>query len=232
MFSAGNMSGEEVLAELQQLSDTLPSNRLSPRFETAFKGEFPKWKDGGLTQIKTTFASSIVAVLFPLPKDQTKEQNFFRSIFLGHLFGWGEMTSPLMKIVREERHLVYGVDTFKWLINGSGFFGFITEAKSANITPIIQALRETLRHPSVCSSDHIEAIKEGLLGSIEMKTINPSGLVKEAISDVNSSGRVVNDEEYCEILRNYSVAKAKDLVAELREEQAHVIIYEGEGPQE
>src|ERR1035437_5060990 len=114
----GSVPEEEFLREALIACSELPARGLSERRKPYFHGSLPEWSRRE-TVIETEFASSVIHLLFPLPGNMGEvekiAENTFSSLCLDGMFEHGGLTSPLSRIVREERQLVYGAATV-WTI--------------------------------------------------------------------------------------------------------------------
>ena len=157
----GNMAEENLLHAVEMAAAELPDRHLTERRKPAYFGQLPVWKPG-TTEIETEFATSVIYMLFPIASNNGDTATMIETThslgLLDAVFEHGGMASPLMRIVREERQLVYGCSTSWDAYAGGGFFGLKATAKKENVQQIIEAFGDVLKDSSLRSSERLADI--------------------------------------------------------------------------
>ncbi len=225
LFVCGNISQNELLDEVDKLKLTLPDNGLSERRSFQSFGTVP-WTKEKLTVWKTSFSSSMVYLLFPL-KGESMEEDFYDARLFTSLFGFGVASSPLYRVLREERALVYRTNMISKFFCGGGFVGFVAEADLSNVDRIMQAFRDLTHDPIVKSKERLKVIQSGIANAIEMQSIHSGSFCENAVNRYLSAGKLINDSDLIgKILRTNS-DDVERIMGIIDEEKARVIIFEG-----
>lgn len=189
----GNVPERELYEEVESLLPALPSNGLSERRSPKDFSPRP-WPKPSVILRETAFASSMVYVLFPFDAG-SPTKNAWVGTVLTSLFLFGGGSSPLYRIVREERSLVYQTYLNHWYGPGGAFIGFVAEGKRKNIDAIIQAFRDVFNDKTVRSQERLDLIKTGIKGGVEMRSVDPEEWADEAIGGMINTGRMISDQE-------------------------------------
>jgi predicted Zn-dependent peptidase len=229
----GNMSEEELLHELESAAMELPDNGLESRRKPAYFGPLPPWKPG-LTERETEFATSVVRMLFPIApnKGETSAMTEVAQTcaLLDEVFEHGGITSPLMRIVREERQLVYRCSTTWNVCAGGGYFGFKATSKKENVEAIIKAFGDALKDPALRSRDRLADMKSGLIAETEMMPLDPDEFREEAINQfINSGGAMQSSQMMIERLNKVTIDDVDARLSTLNLDDARLIVFKGMG---
>ena len=228
LFVAGDLEEKELFDEVGRLADTLPSNALSPRSGTINYGPLPKWRPGETTTIQTDFQSSTVLILFPIPEGTDQYENSKHWDMLGGALEFGGLASPLLKVLREERGLVYHASIIDYILpGGGGYWGLMAEAQNSKIEEIIKAFKDVLRDPRAYDATHIRNMKTGIRGSIEIKPIDITGYRASAQNRLVDTGRVYSDEEFLSELDSITPEQVKAGLERLDMKDARTFIFKG-----
>jgi len=229
----GNMSEEELLRELEPLAEELPYNGVVSRRGPAYFGPLPAWQSG-VTEHETEFAASIVNMLFPLPSNDGQIPEMMTTTqmcgLLDCIFENGGMTSPLKRIVREERQLVYNCSTTWNVCAGGGYFGFRAKAKAKNIEAIIKAFDDVLKDASLRSPERLAEIKTSYRAEIEMMPIDTEDFLWKATSQfLNYGGTMRSQRETIERLDKVTTDDIATRLSFLDPDKARIIVFRGLG---
>lgn len=224
---AGNISENEIQEEVVSLHSVLPNRGLVTRRMVADRQPLPQWRPG-TTTIETSFTSSIVDMLFPIPNDQS-DNRYLEWDFLESLFEFGGASSPLYRIVREDRNLAYSVSARTRWGPGGGYFGFRTEVHRDNIEPVLRAFEDVIKSPDVCTNERRAEVLDAFRWSVHMKSISPAKFGDAAVQELICRGRPVNERRSIEFCESLSVDRLQHMVQSLRPDRARVIIHEGMG---
>jgi len=229
----GNISDGELLEALGHVAAQLPNHNVAERRRPAYLGPLPTWR-AEVTERETEFSTSVVQMLFPLRVNDGETTAMTEvshmCTLLSAVFGHGGLASPLMKIVREERQLVYGCST-RWNTRvGGGYFGFHATAKKENIQPIIDAFHDVLKDPSLRQPERLASMKSRLKAGAEMMPIDPKEFCYKAISQfIHCGGVMLNYKEQIEWFDKISMEDVDIALSSLKPEEARVIIFKGTG---
>ena len=231
----GNIPEDDLMGVLNEVLALIPDHQIIERHQPAFHGELP-WIPSGITRVETEFATSVIRMLFPLPNNTGEsafmQHNMLMCMRLNGLFEHGGTSSPLGRIVRHERNLVYGADVVYNIIPGGGYFGFEAEARRDNIPAIIQAFKDVLVDPSVTSTERIDELKESLIASLEMQMPSPSQYRSETISQLQTLGGItMSQKEIMTYMDSTTSSQVQSHLELFPLDQARILIFEGTGTQ-
>lgn len=224
LFVAGNIDESEILTELQGLLGILPRRGLSPRTGPVSRGKV-EWMTQEHITIHTEFESSMIMAIFPLTG--TMEQNYHDARFLRSIFAYGNMASPMFRVIRDQRNLVYSAHPFFQQNMDCSVFGFAAEAKKENIVPVIKAFRDLLADEQLATKGRIANIVSGAQYSWDMEPVCPDSYVEHAVGTIMSSGRVINEDEARERIVSRTTTEAERVLSLLDPTLARTVVFEG-----
>lgn len=228
LFVVGNIGKDELFDELAKESGFIPNKQLPKRRTPHDYGALPKWHKGEKTTIDTDFTASTALFLFSLPDNILKsDADTLNYSILGDLFAFGTTSSPIMRVLREERSLVYGAGIYNFILPQGGYWGFVAETQNKNVEAVIQGFKDVMRDEEVCSEKRINEIKTGLTGAMDIRPIDPNSYRQSGVSRLSSHSRVYRDQEYLEVLSKITTKSMKDLLDSLNPNEAHTIIFKG-----
>lgn len=226
LFVIGNIPVSELMEELDDLKAILPDNGLSERRVPADRGTLPEWKAGEVTEIETQFASSVVLMLFPRAKPDPKTA-FYDLNILSDLFQFGGLSSPLYRIVREERKLVYQTFCTGRYNQAMNHFGFCALAKKENVSAVLDAFRDVVRDESVRSKARLEEVQQGVRSMFEMRSIDPDDFKETALYRYVYAREIVNDSDYERTFSAVGIDQVQTQLDQLQPEKARIVIFKG-----
>lgn len=225
-FISGNIDGEELIRYVSDISATIPDRGLTARDRMPGYVPFPAWQKGHEV-IETQFDSSYVVLLFPATLPLSKE-NLFRYSWMNKMMGMGAMAAPLLRILREERKLVYSASSGISLNEGGGFLYFCAETGKKNIEAVQEGFVDVINDPELRSKERFDYVKDGSVGSIEMHVLHPYDEVESAVLSVGNFGRAVTDEEMLADTRSFPAEEGTTLADSLIDlSQARTIVFKG-----
>lgn len=227
--AVGDIWNNELVDELYKLQDTLPNRNLSERRAPHYYGPLPAWRNGEVTVKETGMPGSVVMMLFPVEPGLNRDLTYFRWRTVADLIGFGTGASPLYRIVREERNLVYSTYVTEFYTACGGYIGLVAEAKQENMNKIVQAFKDVLALPTIRSVERLHEVRAGRLSRFEMSPIDPSHIRDTLIHRFISSGTWVTDEKYEEEILSIGMDDLIPYLDKLKPENAHTIIFEGKG---
>lgn len=229
----GNMAEEDLLHAVELAATELPDRHLTERRKPAYFGPLPIWQPG-TTEIETEFATSVIYMLFPVAKNHGDTATMIETAhslgLLDSIFEHGGMVSPLMRIVREDRQLVYGCSTTWSSYAGGGFYGFRATAKKDNIWKIIEAFNDVLKDPFLRSPDRLSGIKSCLTAEVEMMPLDPDEFRGKATSQfLNWGGQMQGYKTIIDRLNKVTLDEVDAKLSTLKPDDARMIIFKGMG---
>lgn len=223
----GNIPEEEVLAELEQLAYTLPDNGLDERRSPAQYGRLPDWAQGDL-QFMTDFASTLVHVLFTVPRTPSIKVRM-ALLLLDKMATHGGLDSPLYRIVREERNLAYNCGSSCRLTPDGGYWGLQLETERANIGRGKRALLDVLADPVFKSPERLDQVKQGLSYERRMRSVSPREFNMIAFRQLTNLGAVMGDQEVESMINEVGFKELRHLARSMHADSARTLIFIGKG---
>jgi predicted Zn-dependent peptidase len=229
--SVGDISEEDLLEDLRRVASELPDRKVSERRRPAYFGPLPTWQPG-TTIRETEFTTSVICMLFPFTQNDGNTRSMTEvshvCALLSTVFEHGGLASTLMKIVREERQLVYGCSTRFNTYAGGGYFGLQATAKTENIQPIIAAFNDVLRSPALRSRERLVGMKSCLKAEIEMMPLDPETFRDKAISQfINTGGVMENFQTSIDWWNSVTGEDVDVALSQLRPDEARIVVFKG-----
>lgn len=138
-------------------------------------------------------------------------KDFFSLLFLNHILG-GYFGSRLMKNIREEKGLTYGIYSSLNTFNKDSFFTIGADVNRDNQEITIQEIRNELKKLSIeqIPEKELSIAKNHFIGSIQLDMANPFAVV-EKIKNINLNQ--LDSKYYTNLLKEISELTANSLVA-------------------
>lgn len=229
LLVAGDIPRDELLDAIASCAEVIPQRPLSERRATAAYGPLPVWKEGRVTEVATSFPTSVTLFLFPVPPLSEDGQKFLRWVMLKQMCETGELSSPLLRLLREERKLVYHTEVSCRLLTDGGFWGFSADARSEHVPDVRTAFRDVLHDPQLRSPDWYEYVKDAVRGVRDMRVVHPHHYTEEGEERLVQYGSPLGDDELVSRLTALPHAGTIQLLDTLTPERAHTIIFRGSG---
>ena len=229
LLFVGNVSEADVVEELERISEIIPNNGLSERRKTVDYSPFPMWQNGQVTIRETEHKSSIVRMLFPVSNEIDTVRRYARWAAIENLFDFGQLSSPLLKTVREERRLVYNTSAGSLLLPNGGYFKLTAMTERAKVDAVVEAFRDVIRSKEVKSSGRLQEIQEGKRCAVDMQSISPGSFLSIASQRYLDCGSMVSDRDYLNLLSTITLEEIEGWIQDLSRGNEHVVIFKGMG---
>ena len=226
LFCTGNVPTDELLTELENLKDVFPDNGLSERRHPVSYGSIPNVSQGSSITQKINGSSSVVISVFPIPDDD-KSQDFYGTQMVKQVLSRGVPASPLYRILREERNLVYSVECLAEFLPGANFIAFSAQTDSANADKVVQALSDVLKSDMARSAVRLDMIKSCLRYADKMNAIDPTEYQNRMMNRYLSTGCVMSDRELTERLCNVPAKTINAMLDTLTPDKAQTFVFTG-----
>jgi len=232
LIVSGAIDKRELLGAVDSAVARLPHPRMSDLLETDWRdrgaeyGPIPKWRPGK-TVVPTKFPSTVVFVVFPVPKRSDDPDRAVRYWTLADMFGAGGLSSPMAQIIREERNLVYKVNTYSSKFADGGVFGFIAETSPRNESKLIRAFFDVIRSKQARSRARHAVVKDTIKADMEMQLPSPARDVGMAGSSLTANGRILSDAEWLKTVQKWPYERVMADMRRMTEEQARIIVFRG-----
>ncbi len=228
---AGDIKKVDIVAASKKL-ERLPDNKLSPRQYPASYGQIAPWSlETEITQ--APFPASAVLVVWPTASVDEKSR-IKKELVMGRIessLGNGGLSSPLMRILREERQLVYGASASAVSAGiDSGLFSIQAEtASQGNIEAVVEGIFDALLDKQTFSSDWYQFVTDQIVGSNAMRTVDPGKLTDYMLERISlGADRIFTNDE--DVTKAFAEVDFKDYLERLQDfsrENAKVLIFEG-----
>ncbi len=231
LIISGDIDPSLVLFEAKQQLEKIPDHGLSERRGAIAYGELSLWK-ARVEEWQTEFEASLVAMAWPIG-EATRSSALGRTWlqkWLGSIFVAGSLCSPLLRILRRERQLVYGAGAtnfFPSLDGGTFFITALTKSRE-DVPAVIQGLRDVVTSDQIRSKDRYDYLVDDILGSRDMEVPDAHDHTNTLLSRFLANGtEPPNDEEWYAGLLDVSHEKVLEALNELTPEKACTLILNG-----
>jgi predicted Zn-dependent peptidase len=221
---SGHLEKNAVLDACGEILQRLPDQGIPERRKAASHGLVPPWEPG-TTTVDVPFPSSLVLTAFNAPANASRSDLSTYSL-LGALVSSGA-DSPLMKILREERKLVYSAWPTGWNTIDGGFWGIAAQTKANTINDVREAMKDVLSSSELRSRERFDYVRDIFTASMTMRTIDPSDFADEALGQLKRHGCITSFEERLATLLAVTHDEIVALVETLTPESGHTIVLKG-----
>jgi zinc protease len=223
LIVSGNILLEELLGAAHDELSLIPDRPLSERRTEASYGEWPAHRGGERIDVDIPFGGCSVNVGFRGPRGD----DFGASVRWDMLFSMMRtgmiVTSPLTKLLRKDRRLVYGVSTVQRR-HHDGCIGAVSAATSRNkVERVIDSIWEVINDERTFSADRLELLRNRVRTAKAFTIEEPHGLTGETESEILLSGPKT-DEELWEEKLSVTLEELRELKQQLTPEQALTIV--------
>ncbi len=225
LIVAGNLDRRALLDAVAGQAARLPALPLGERRAPVRYGPLPSWRAGERTERRTRFESSVVYALFPIIEQAAQAP--YPWLLLSELCDAGGLGSPLQRLLRERRNLVYGARIDSEIYGEGGFWGFSAETGADNVEAVVQAFQELLRDPELRSSEWYDYVLRGIAAEPRMRGLDPDAFTAEAEDRLALLGRVLGDAEYFRRMTGVPHGEMLSLLDRLSRGSARVIVFAG-----
>jgi hypothetical protein len=177
--------------------------------------------------VPTEFDTSLVHLLFPIPPDTWTQDGGSRYGAVTSLLAAGGLSSPLLRIVREERHLCYQVYPTLYVRPEGGYIGLVAKCAKNNIDAVLKAFDDVLAAPEIRTPDRWQFCRDALTGRHLMRIPLPNNNTDAMEASLFDFGRVMHEDELYAQAMSLSHEDALTALDSLKPNQARVLIFEG-----
>jgi len=190
---SGGVATAEVADFIWDYISRHPMNALSERRSGASHGPCLLRASGSVQRSESS--STFVRILIPIApytrgSDQTDEWTMTY-----HMFAAGGMQSPLMKVLRQERPLVYGANMGHY--SGPDRWYFIVEASTrpGNGEEVLQEAKRLFTRADLLDRERLNWVHDYMLGNDAHITPNPRGSVNDTFHALSQWDQPLSHEE-------------------------------------
>lgn len=203
--AAGNVDHEEFFDYVGLNFEALKNKKTSMINKSTYtSGEYRETRD--LEQIH---------LILGFPSAAMGSHEFYGMSILSNLFGGG-MSSRLFQEIRENRGLVYSIDTFMSAFSEVGLFGIYAGTGPENITELIPALCEQLnRLPKNIKDEELNRAKTQLRSNLLMALESTGSRCEQLAQHLLLFDRVMSVEEMLVKIDSISLKEVSDLAGKL-----------------
>lgn len=222
---AGPVSVYDFVEELDRRADVLPDHKLSERREPASYGELPSWPASQRCVIDIPFESSMVCVAFPVrPTRNDVRCSLWYDLLTDVCDG---PRSPLLRILREQRQLVYSVSSFAGTYFDGGQWGFIASTRPENEEAVVSSLWDVIQSPEIRTIERLKIVRQARRARRVMRVPKPSAMTSIGESRLAGLGQLISDREYEAILEAFSHNEVVAALDSLTPADARTFIFHG-----
>ena len=222
----GNISSDEVQEYLSIIVERTPSRGLSERRRVPSHGTLPEWQFGKETIVDTEFDTSVIFTLFPVPALESIRETLLWALIRNLLAGGG-LASPLYRILREERKLVYSTRITATVYPDGGYWGFQSLTGNAKVDAARDAIWDVLKDDQLYSQKLFEDIKSGMRFSSKMRSVDAGDFGDIAVNSLRSHGEVLSDDEADAIHASFTRDEVYAAFDQFTPDRARTIVFEG-----
>lgn len=227
LVAAGAIDPAAFLDEAARCAERIPDLPLSERRRPASYGTLPAWTGGARTEVETDFDTSTVRLLFPVPPAGDSARERLPWVFLTEMCAAGGLGSPLYRVLREDRGLVYGADVEHAGFPDGGYWGFVAQTSPRNVERVIDGFWKVLRDPEMLSAEWGEYVRDSIRGYMKLRGLDPEEHAGAAEGRLAEFGEVWSDDEYLARLLTLGHSDMTDFAASLKPAMAHAIVFRG-----
>ena len=173
MFLAGNID-DRLLHKIENLFGQLPNNAFTPEIITPVH----------VNSLKQTahfdMPNSVQTSLRLFRPLFTRQHQDFPEMFLLSIVFGGYFGSHLMKNIREDEGLTYGIYASLDNLRHSGYFYISTETKHSNTSLVLKLIEEEMNKMSeqLCSEEELQMVKRYIAGQFLRMMDGPLNVIK------------------------------------------------------
>ncbi len=227
LFVAGDVKRAELMDAVAEAVEKIPDRQLSPRRTMAHYGRLPVWQGEEVSEVETSFSSSTVCLLFPVCESNKRLEHYLGWSSLTHTLTAGGLSSPLMRILREERRLVYDASAMHVLYPDGGYWGLFAETKKSEVSAVLEAFWDVIRDPELISKAREEYVHDSIRAGYDMQIVNPHTYTEKGETRLLHMGKVISDDEVVQHSTSIMAEDILDMVRNLTPDHARTIIFQG-----
>lgn len=231
LFVAGDIERTQLLDVVAGGLEQLPDRPLSQRLCPANYGPLPTWRAGEVTTIETSYADTVVYLLFPIGPLTDGIAPRFQWDFLEHVFSAGDLGSPLNRLVREDERLAYSPEFISATYPDGGYAGFHTQT-GAEPERVLDAFWRLIQSPELRSREWLHYVRDTIRGGIEMHDPHSCEYTDEGSASLIHYGECLADADFASTMLGYQDHEVCDWLDSLQRSAAHAIVFQGQGDDE
>jgi len=206
LFTAGRIPVDEMLTTFEEYAQDIPDNPITERRTPPRYADFPAWQSSQTDTHETGFSSSAVFHLFEVPAYNIGQ--WYEWCLLRRLLTTGSLHSPLLRLLREERKLVYDAQISENMYAGGGFWGFFGETGLDGIDALKQGCKDVLHDDQLRSRDWYQYVLDATQAEFEMMVVNPLLYVRHADERFYDTGQLISNKQFLDGLRSVTYKQA------------------------
>lgn len=148
---------------------------------------------------------------------------------LNHLLVTGGLGSPIYRILREERKLVYHAGCYHNLFVDGGVLALYAEARTEHIPAIRNAFHDVLRDKQTRSCEWFEYVKDAIRSEVDMRIVNPEDYTFMGELRLKMYYDLLSDQDLVTQLTSITHDEIVSLLNTLTPDCAHTVIFQGTG---
>lgn len=226
LFVSGNVTPEELIPVVTEYIERIPNRPISSRRTPADYGPLPSWQPGE-DRWQSTFESTVVQLLFPLPTPTSPLNDRRAQAFLNGLFNTGGLNAPLYRTVREERQLVYSTGVSHRLTKQGGYIGFSAHTSKEKVAEVVRAFWDVTALPELTSQELWDSFIEESRNDKLMEIINPSRRTGRMLSMLMNREEVIDFEDSFEEFLQTPKNDVHSLLNLFSKDTARLFVMEG-----
>lgn len=134
-----------------------------------------------------------------------------------------------MRIVREERRLVYHAQVFTHVGPDGGCWGFLAGTAPESTDQLVAAFWDVIRSEQARADEWDGYVQDAIRAIPEMRVLNPHEIAEEADHCLVASRRVLSDAEYVSTMTQTTREELTDMITALTPEHARTFVFRGTG---
>ena len=203
MFLAGNID-DQLLQKIENLFGQLPNDAIFPEITSSVQVNSEK------QAVHFDMPNSVQTSLRLFRPLFTRQHKDFPEMFLLSIVFGGYFGSRLMKNIREDEGLTYGIYASLDNLRRSGYFYISTETKHSNTSVVLNLIEEEMNKMSerLCSEEELQMVKRYIAGQFLRMMDGPLNVIK-VYRTLALDG--LNSDFYDELLNSIWRCSAKNL---------------------
>ena len=226
LFISGGLSPDAVREAVEEASTVIPIGSESRRHTPVAYGALHTWTPT-IERIHTTFDTTQIYALFPLTAEMWRANgsNIFEAA--AGLLSTGGLSGPLLRTLREERHLCYQANPTMHITPDGGYVGMVAKCDKKNVDALIQGFKDVLALPELRSQERWEFCVENREGMYAMRVPHPATHSSNLIDSLMETGVVLDQNSQDALARSVTHEQALIALDNMSMDRARIIVFEG-----
>ena len=226
LFISGGLAPDAVKKAVIDIAGNIPEASTAPRHAPIAYGALPTWS-APIERIPTTFDTTQVYALFALAPDVWSNNGTALYEAVGGLLATGGLSGPLLRTLREERHLCYQANPTLHLTPDGGYVGFVAKCDKKNVDALVQGFRDVLSLPELRSQERWDFCVENREGMYAMRVPHPATHTSNLIDSLMETGTVLDQKSQDARARAVTHEQALAALDSMSMDRARIIVFEG-----